>query len=334
MAAQKVYVVIPNWNGADRIRACLDSLRRQTEPHNVIVVDNGSEDDSVEIIEKNYPNVVLMKHKKNKGFAGGVNAGIKYATAQQAKYVALLNNDAVADKDWLKNLVDFLDTNPKAGIATSKIGDDKKNHLDSTGDLYTIWGLPYPRGRGEDYSTKYDNDTWVFAASGGASLYRIKMLEEIGLFDNDFFAYYEDVDISFRAQLAGWKVGYVSKALVYHEIGATSGPLKGFTTYQTLKNLPMLFWKNVPARLFIKVLPRFTVVYFSIYASAIARGQFWPATKGFLVSLVLLPKKLGQRYKIQASKTVTIAYIDSMIIQDLPPNARKLRKLFRKDLPA
>jgi GT2 family glycosyltransferase len=330
MTAQKVYVVIPNWNGADRIRACLDSLRQQTEPHQIVVVDNGSVDRSVEIVEKEYPGVSLVKHAKNKGFTGGVNAGIKYAIEQQAKYVALLNNDAMADKDWLKNLVGFLEASPKAGIATSKICDDKKTHLDSTGDLYTIWGLPYPRGRGEDYSTKYDSYTWVFGASGGASLYRIKMLEQIGLFDDDFFAYYEDVDISFRAQLAGWKVGYAPKALVYHEIGATSGSIKGFTTYQTLKNLPMLFWKNVPARLFIQILPRFTVVYFSIYASAISRGQIWPATKGFLMSLVLLPKKLAQRFKIQAYKKVTAAYINSIIIQDLPPNAHKLRKIFRK----
>ena len=331
---QKVYVVIPNWNGADRIRACLDSLLAQTQEHQIIVVDNGSADGSVELIEKDYADVVLIKHKRNLGFTGGVNAGIKYAIGQGAQYVALLNNDAVAEKTWLKQLVEFLDYNAKAGIATSKICDDKKTHLDSTGDLYTIWGLPYPRGRGEEYGDKYDDENWVFGASGGASLYRVKMLERIGFFDNDYFAYYEDVDISFRAQLAGWKVGFVHKAVVYHEIGATSGAIKGFTTYQTMKNLPILFWKNVPVGLFIKILPRFTVLYFSIYFSAIARGQFWPATKGLLVSLALWPKKLAQRYKIQTGKKVTTAYIDSIIVQDLPPNARKLRKLFRKRLPA
>jgi GT2 family glycosyltransferase len=334
MQKEKTYVVIPNWNGVDRIRACLDSLRAQTAAHQVVVVDNGSADDSIAIIESDYPEAILIKHSKNRGFAGGVNAGIKYAIGQEAKYVALLNNDAVADKNWLEHLVDFLDGNTKAGIAASKICDSSKTHLDSTGENYTIWGLPFPRGRGESDSNKYDNDTWVFGASGGASLYRIKMLDQIGLFDEDFFAYYEDVDISFRAQLAGWKVGYVPSAEAYHEIGATSGVIRDFTTYQTLKNLPMLFWKNVPAGLLLRILPRFTIVYLSFYFSALYRGQFWAANKGLLMSLILWPKKLVQRYKIQSSKKVATAYIDSVIIQDLPPGARKLRKLFRKRLPA
>jgi GT2 family glycosyltransferase len=324
---QKAYVVIPNWNGADRIRACLDSLRDQTAQNQIVVVDNGSVDESVEIIEKEYPEAVLIRHPHNKGFAGGVNAGIRYAIEKDAKYVALLNNDAVADRDWLRNLVDFLEANPKAGIATSKICDDKKTHLDSTGDLYTIWGLPYPRGRGEEFTDKYDRDTWVFGASGGASLYRVKTLEQIGLFDEDFFAYYEDVDISFRAQLAGWKVAYVPSAVVYHEIGATSSAIRGFTTYQTLKNLPLLLWKNVPWRLMPKVWPRLVLAYIGLVVSALSRGHIGPVLKALAVGTILWPKKLVQRYEIQQKRAVPVSYIDSIIMHDLPPNARKLRNL-------
>lgn len=327
MDAQKVYVVIPNWNGAGRIRACLDSLKNQSQKHQAIVVDNGSADDSVEIIGKEYPDVVLIRHSKNKGFAGGVNAGIKYAMEQSADYVALFNNDAVADKQWLEQLLRFMNSNTSAGIATSKICDSAKTHLDSTGDQYTIWGLPYPRGRGEEYSDKYDKDIWVFGASGGASLYRIGMIQQIGLFDEDFFAYYEDVDISFRAQLAGWKVGYVPQALVYHEIGATSGSLKGFTTYQTLKNLPLLLWKNVPWRLMPKVWPRLVLAYLGILGRAFGRGDFWPIAKGLFVGTVLWPKKLIERGRIQRSRKVSVGYIDSIITHDLPPNAERLRKL-------
>lgn len=327
---QKVYVVIPNWNGADRIGACLDSLLAQTRGHQIIVVDNGSEDNSVEMIENNYPKVELIKHSRNLGFAGGVNAGIKYALANDAEYVALLNNDAVADKDWLGQLVAFLDDNPKAGIATSKICDDKKTHLDSTGDQYTVWGLPYPRGRGEAFTGKYDQLTWVFGASGGASLYRIKMLREIGLFDEDFFAYYEDVDISFRAQLAGWRVGYAPKAIVYHKIGATSSTIKGFTTYQTLKNLPLLLWKNVPWSLMPKVWPRLVLAYSGIVFSALRRGQIGPVLKGLASGAILWPKKMVQRYEIQRKRKVSVSYIDSIITHDLPPNARKLRNLRAK----
>ena len=327
MDAQKVYVVIPNWNGADRIRACLNSLQHQTEKHQIVVVDNGSVDDSAEIIEKYYPEIVLVLHSKNKGFAGGVNAGIRYAIGQKAEYVALLNNDAAAAKDWLENLVKFLDANPKTGIATSKICDDNKTHIDSTGEEYSVWGLPYPRGRGETNNDKYDKDTWVFGASGGASLYRIKMLEQIGLFDEDFFAYYEDVDISFRGQLAGWKIAYVPKAVVYHEIGATSGSIKGFTTYQTLKNLPLLLWKNVPWRLMPKIWPRLVLAYCGLVVSALSRGHIGPVLKGLAVGTILWPKKLVQRYKIQRNRKVSLDYINSMITHDLPPNARKLRNL-------
>jgi GT2 family glycosyltransferase len=290
-----------------------------------VVVDNGSKDESLNIIENEYPGAVLIRHSKNKGFSGGVNAGIKYAIEQKATYVALLNNDAVAEKYWLTHLVEFLDNSPKAGIATSKICDDKKTHLDSTGDLYTIWGLPFPRGRGEPYSTKYDKDTWVFGASGGASLYRVKMLEGIGLFDESFFAYYEDVDLSFRAQLAGWKVGYVPNAEVLHEISATSSQIKDFATYHTLKNLPLLLWKNVPWSLMPKIWPRLVLAYGGFVASTLARGQFGALLKGLFMGIILWPKALAQRYKIQKNRKVYVSYINSMITHDLPPNADKLR---------
>lgn len=325
---QKVYVVIPNWNGADMLGACLDSLVAQTQNHTAVVVENGSTDGSVELIEAKYPDVILIKHSRNLGFTGGVNAGIKQAIEDSAKYVALLNNDAVADKHWLEKLVNFLDKNPKAGIVTSKICDSKKTHLDSTGDLYTIWGLPYPRGRGEEYTNQYDDDQWVFGASGGASLYRAKLFEEIGIFDNDYFAYYEDVDISFRAQLAGWKVGYEPKAIVYHEIGATSSTIKGFATYQTLKNLPSLFWKNVPWGLMLKIYPRFWLAYYGIAFQALRRRQYGPLFRGLVMgSLLSLKKMFFQRHGVQKNRKVSVEYISSIITHDLPPNARRLRNL-------
>jgi GT2 family glycosyltransferase len=330
MQTPKTAIVVPNWNGKDSLSECLDSLLVQTQSAQIIVVDNGSLDGSADFVEKNYPKIILVRHTKNLGFTGGVNAGIKKAMEHDSKYVALLNNDAVADKNWLEHLVDFLDSNPKAGIATSKICDADNKQLDSTGEAYSIWGLPFPRGRGEGYSHKHDKDTWVFGASGGASIYRIKMLKQIGLFDDDFFAYYEDVDLSFRAQLAGWKVGYEPKALVYHKIGATSSKLKGFTTYQTMKNLPQVLLKNVPRGLFWRTELRFELAYWSFFFSALSRGQGWPALKGYLMALLMIPKKLWQRHKIQKSRSVSIDYIDSIMVHDLPPAAHKLRVLRAK----
>lgn len=323
----KVAVVIPSWNAIDEIGACLDSLLAQSLQPHIIVVENGSTDGSPEFIAKHYPAVEVLRQERNLGFAGGVNVGIRKALTDGFAYVALFNNDAVAHKDWLKALVLALGGHDQAGIATCKLLSSDKAHVDSTGDQYSTWGLPFPRDRDVAADKAHNKPEEVFSASGGASLYRSAMLQEIGLFDEDFFAYYEDVDISFRAQLAGWKVLYEPKAEAYHATGTTSGKIKGFTTYQTFKNQPLVLWKNVPARLLPAVLLRFAVAYTSIYLSSFVGGRGWPATKGFLRMLTLLPKKLIERRRIQRRRKVSAEYINSMLVHDLPPNAAKLRRL-------
>ena len=322
----KPVVVVPNWNGADSLGACLDSLLGQSVSADIIVVDNGSSDGSLELLEK-YRTVEVIKHSENKGFAGGVNAGIARAIGAKAEYLALLNNDAVADKHWLKELVSVLDKHSGTGIATAKIMDAEGKKLDSTGDYYTVWGLPYPRGRGESDIDKYDGLVDVFGASGGASLYRVGMLQEIGLFDEDFFAYYEDVDLSFRAQLAGWKIAYVPGALAYHQIGATSSKLKGFTTYQTMKNLQLLYYKNVPRKFMYRIGWRFFVAQCLFIARALCSGRGLAALKGDAKGSLLMMRKMGERRRIQRSKKVSDDYIWGLLVHDLPPNARALRTL-------
>lgn len=322
-----VAIVIPNWNGQDSIVQCLNSLRRQTVESEIIVVDNGSVDSSVETIEKGFTNVTLLKQSKNYGFAGGVNIGIRYALDKGYEYVGLFNNDAVANKNWVKYLTNALLVNPASGIVTCKLLSADKTLMDSTGEEYTHWGLPFPRGRDESKLDIYDEDTDIFGASGGASLYRAEMLKQIGLFDEDFFAYYEDVDISFRAQLAGWKVTYVPDAVAYHQRGATSSKIHGFTTYQTFKNYPLLFIKNVPLRLTPGIFIRLNIAYVSIFISAVMDGRGLYALKGWLRMITLLPKKISERHQIQKSRKVSADYINSIIVHDLPPNAHKLRKL-------
>lgn len=327
MAAIKTAVIIPSWNEKDALRQCLKTLAAQSQAHTVVVVDNGSRDGSAGMVATEFPDAVLIRNKKNLGFTGGVNPGLTWALDNDFDYAGLLNNDAIADKKWLGHLVGFLDAQPKAGIVTSKICDADKTHLDSTGDIYTVWGLPYPRGRGEGFSDKYDNEVWVFGASGGASLYRVDMLRQIGLFDQKFFAYYEDIDISFRAQLAGWKVGYEPRALVFHAIGATSGKIKGFTTYHTIKNLPMVLWKDVPGPLLSKILPRLLLAHTLFIGRALSRGQIWPVMKGVVMATVYFPGLLRERHRIQAGRRVSIEYINSLLTHDLPPNAHNLRRL-------
>jgi GT2 family glycosyltransferase len=319
-------VVVPNWNGADHLKECLDSLLAQSVRAQVIVVDNGSTDESLQILDSYEQNEVI-RNSHNKGFAGGVNDGFRRAIELGHDFVAAFNNDAVADIDWLKHLVAELEANPKVGAATCKFLSRDGKHLDSTGDYYTVWGLPYPRGRGETDLNAYDQQTEIFGASGGASLYRVKMLKEIGLFDEDFFAYYEDVDLSFRAQLAGWKIRYVPAAVAYHHIGATSSKIKGFATYQTLKNIPLMLWKDMPRRYFWRTWPRMVTVFWLFSLRALLRGQVGAVAKGIVMGPALWPKILIKRYGIQKSRKATDEYIWQMLIHDLPPNARTLRRL-------
>lgn len=323
MPEPRIYVVIPNWNGKDFLSACLDSLLAQTQKTPIIVVDNGSSDGSQELIKTKYPQITLVELNKNYGFAGGVNTGIKEAMKNGAKYAALLNNDAVADKDWLKNLVDVLEKSPKTGIVTSKIMRSDKKHLDSTGDFYSIWGLPFPRGRNEVDAGQYNEQTEVFAASGGASLYRITMFEQIGLFDEDFFAYFEDVDISFRAQLAGWKIQYAPSAVVYHHVGGTSAKLSGFARYHSVKNFMLLYARDMPTKLCIKYLPLFCLQWLRWLSTSTFRAHTWTFLKGTFAAIKLHSQTVKKRRQIQNARKVPISYIDGMLHHHRPPRPPK-----------
>lgn len=328
----RVFVVIPNFNGAGDLPGAMRAVLAQSyKDLTLVVVDNGSSDDSRAIIasfERKDRRVRGLYLAKNYGFTGGMNPGLALALQEGANYVAGCNNDALPHKDWLKHLVAFLDTHKTYGVAACKLLHADGKTFDSTGDQYSIWGLSYPRGRDEAAGEQYDAQTTIFGASGGASLYRTSMLANIGLFDQDFFAYYEDIDLSFRAQLAGYKIGFVPQSLVYHERGNTSARMpSGFTTYQTMKNLPFVLWKDLPAACLWRVLPRFTLAYGLFFVRALQKGRGWPALKGWLVSCVLLPKKLVQRWHIQRRRTVSSEYIWSIMLHDLPPNAQRLRAM-------
>lgn len=333
MSTQKPVVVIPNLNGGEDLLSAIKSLVEQTIEAHIIVVDNASTDGSADNALAKFPNIELIRHTKNLGYAGGVNPGLSRAIELGTKYVAPFNDDAVADEQWLEKLIGFLKTHSEYGAVACKVLHADGKTLDSTGDYLTNWGLPYPRGRGEVDTGQYDDKTDIFAASGAASLYRVEALKQVGLLDEDFFAYYEDVDLSFRLQLAGWKVGYVPESRVYHKIGMTSGRIKGFTTLQTLKNEPLLIWKNLPARYLLHVWPRFYLAYALFFGRALTRGHIWPAIKGVSMAAWLSLKKIPERHHIQKTRCVSDEYIWSLIVKDLPPNAhalRRLRKLWRR----
>lgn len=323
----KIAIVIPNWNGADMIAECLQSLQKQSQTAEIIVVDNGSVDNSVAIIKEQFPKVTLIELPINTGFDGGVNTGIKYAIENDFDAVALFNNDAIADKNWLKELSTLLKNNETAAAITPKILSRDGSHIDTTGDWYSTWGLTVARQRNKPASEAKNEIEEVFGACAGASLYRISALEDVGLFDEKFFAYYEDTELSFRFQLRDWKIIYCPTAVVNHATSTTGNRVHGFTTYQTMKNLPMLFWKDVPTGLLLHMLPRFLIAYYLVFFNSLFQsGRRWPALKGHAVWIKNIPYTFKERRKIQSRRTANNDYIWSILLKDLPPDADRLRK--------
>lgn len=335
MSMYRVAIIVLNWNGISDTLECLKSFEKQSYKNfSLIVVDNGSSDDSKKSLssykKQTSTDLKVIFNKKNLGFTGGVNVGINYAIKNDFDYVALFNNDAVADKRWLEALISAIDKKKDIGICTGLLLHRDGKTIDSTGDWYSIWGLPFPRLRNAP-SSQSPKSGYVFGATGGATIYKVAMLKQIGLFDDDFFAYYEDVDISFRAQLAGWKVWYEPKAIAYHEQGSSSNKISGFGVYQTFKNLPLLYIKNVPKGLLRKIGPKFYLAYILMFLNAFKNKNGKAAWRGLIESISLQPKKRQERKLIQKKSTVDIKYIEKILWNDLPPDQTGLRK-FRKAL--
>lgn len=325
-----IAVVVPNWNGAEFLKECLKSLQGQTyKDFEVVVVDNGSVDGSKELIAGDFPQAKLIELERNYGFAGGVNRGIRYALDHDMWGVALFNNDAVADKDWLRHLVETIEPHKKVGAVASQFLSLDGETIDSIGDYYSVWGLPFPKGRGlpRQHSTAV---TEVFSASGGASLYRSELFRDIGLFDEDFFAYYEDIDISFRARLAGWKVLYQPSAVAYHHIGGTSSKHSGFSRYHSIKNMFFVYAKNMPGWLFWKYLVRFWIVAGLVAFNSVRNKQTVPMLKAWGVAGLYWPKMLVKRWSIQHKRRVSASEIDRMLYHSLPPTQVKTIRAFGK----
>jgi GT2 family glycosyltransferase len=325
----QVAVVIPNWNGAHFLSECLDSLSAQTLPPQVVVVDGASSDGSQALVREAYPRATLLSLPSNRGFAAAVNAGIEHVLAQDVDYVALLNNDAVTEPDWLANLVAAAERHPEAGTVTSKLLRHDREHIDSTGDFYSSWGWAYPRGRDEVDRGQYDAPELreVFCGSGGASLYRASMLREVGLFDEAYFAYLEDQDLGFRAQLMGWKARYEPTAVAYHHMMGTSGRIANFDRYLMLRNCIYLYIKNMPSPLHLRYLPKYALGLLLMAANDVRRRRFHRMLGAYRDALRHLPHLLRARRSVQATRRVSVRYIDSILVHPLPPTQKRLLRI-------
>jgi GT2 family glycosyltransferase len=247
MSEPVVSVVIPNWNGRPFLERCLSSLREAVGADvETIVVDNASSDGSVDLIRERFPEVRVVAVDANRGFAGAVNAG---ARAARGRYLAILNNDTEVSAAWLDELVACLERHPRAASVASKVLRlDDRLVLDGAGDTMT-WSLKaYRRGRGERDRGQYDQEEQVFSAAGTACLWRADVFRELGGFDESFFAFYEDVDLGFRARLAGYECWYAPGGLVYHAGHAAARTRwREFDSLHSVRNRWATAVKNAPS---------------------------------------------------------------------------------------
>lgn len=242
----KTTVVIPNWNGKGYLKDCLDSLLTQenAEP-DLIVVDNGSTDGSVSFLEEHYPRVHLIKFQENQGFCAAVNAGIR---AARTEYVILLNNDTKADSRFVSSLEESIGQSEKIFSVSAKLVSMQNPEIvDDAGDYYCALGWAFAEGKGRKDSPAYSRKKKIFASCAGAAIYRKKIFDEIGLFDENHFAYLEDIDVGYRARIYGYLNVYEPKALVYHAGSATSGSkYNEFKINFSSRNSVYIVRKNMP----------------------------------------------------------------------------------------
>ncbi len=321
----RVTVVIPNWNGERFLSSCLGSLREQSfEDFETILVDNGSTDGSVAFVERNYPEVRVLPLGENRGFSAAVNAGIR---ASHAEYVALLNNDTETDPRWLEALVEAADGYPEAGFFASKLVDfDDRRILDGAGDVLRRSGLPYRLGHGEPDRGQYDEVTFVFGACAGAAMYKRSMLDDVGLFDEDFFANCEDGDLSFRAQLAGYRCLYVPGSVVYHMGSATFGKRSPTAVRLGTRNSLCLLVKNLPTPLVPGYLPFVAAGQLSRLIVTASTSTLGAHLEGLTGALRLLPLMLRKRRDIQKHRRVPIAYIRRLLKESSRTASTSIRR--------
>ena len=295
-----ISVVIPNHNGAKYLEKCLQTLQIQTRENvEIVVVDNASEDKSLEAVQTIAPGAVVLRENRNLGFAGAVNAGIR---SSHGHWVAVLNNDTELAADWIAECVQAIQSHPEAVFFACKILDFTDRHrLYSAGDCYLRGGIGYRRGQELQDREDYHEECEVFSASGCAALYRRQVLEEIGGFDERFFAYLEDVDLGLRLQAAGYRGYYVPRAVVYHHGAATSGgEFSPLAVCLRTRNSLLLLLKNMPMLIFWRCLPMITLAQLFWFVRAVvhkrAASYFRGLSGAFLLAPAMIRERAGLRH--------------------------------------
>ena len=294
----KTTVIIPNYNGKKYLQDCLTFLGRNKGcSFETLVVDDASTDDSCRMVREYFPGVSLIELKENGGFAHAVNVGIR---AAKTEYVLLLNNDTVPEPDFVAQMEKMLSKNERFFSASAKmLSMHDPEIIDDCGDLYTALGWARAIGKGES-SSRFTAEAMIFSACGGAAIYRRKPLMEMGLFDELHFAYLEDVDVGYRAQLHGWRNVYCPGAVVYHAGSATSGSrYNAFKARLTAQNSIYLAVKNMPPLQFLLNLPLLVLGFFIKTLFYTWKGLGGDFVAGFWKGVALSHSPQGRKRRIR-----------------------------------
>lgn len=305
-----ISVVIPNYNGLVHLKTCFDSLRRQSiQNFEIILVDNNSADNSVGFTREKYPEVIVITLDKNYGFSKTVNEGIKYSLKDpNNKFIVLLNNDVECKEDFLEELVKGFSGNEAGAVACKMLRFDDRKVIDNTGLFMDVRSLPILRGQHEVDTGQYDKPEYIFGVCAGAGIYKREVFETIGFFDEDFFAYHEDMDFNLRMQLNGYKSFYNPNSVCYHKGSATSGNNSNFKIYLSEKNIYLLRLKNYPIKALISNSIYFGYFGLRRFASYLKHGSFsnvWNGFKGFAKGVFMSKKMLIKRKEIKKYQNVS-----------------------------
>ncbi len=299
---RKASVIIVNWNGKRYLEECLSALLAQTcPPCEIILVDNGSHDGSVDFVKERFPQVRMIENDENLGFAAGNNVAIRVA---QGDYIVTLNNDTRAEPDWLEELIKVVETDPRIGMCASRmLFYYHPGVLNSTGISLNMAGIAWDRRGGERDDGLEREPVEIFGPCAGAALYRREMLDEIGLFDEDFFAYHEDVDLAWRARSRGWRCMYSPRAVVYHVHSGTGMEGSAFKNRLLGRNKIWTMVKNYPSPHIFLFLPLIAFYDLATTFYGLLKRQDASPLRGRLASLGLLRQMLRKRQEIQRKRT-------------------------------
>ena len=306
-------VIIPNWNGKRHLQDCLDSLRRQSfTAFRVIIVDNGSADDSVEFIRRQFPEVNVIALDHNKGFAGGVNEGIRHSDAE---LIFLLNNDTVVDPNCLQELSAAAAKYPEISyFATKMLFRNSPGVINAAGDSFGTDGQGRNIGIRDSDDGRYDQVVEVFGACAGAALYRKTFFEDVGKFDEDFFLIMEDVDLDFRGQLMGHRCFYIPTAVVHHVHSASIVNHSSLQVFHGTRNALFVLAKDMPSALLLKYLRPILRQKCRMLMDSVFQRQSAAWIRGEMGFLAQLLPTLFKRMRIQSERRVSSATIESHLL--------------------